>query len=78
MKYSHTPVQLAILVGNEMAEKGLSLQGLRTKKQANPFPVGHKAIFYLLKKQKIPLRGQIKLIEHFGLEWELLIINHQF
>ena len=75
---NETIFKLAILAGNEMAEKGLSLEDVRANPDLNTMPIGVRAIFYLLKNQKLSLRGQIKLIEYFGLKWELLIIDHKF
>ena len=75
---NETLFKLAILAGNEMAEKSLSLEDVRKNPELNPFPIGVRALFYLLKNQKLSLKGQIKLIEHFGLKWELLILDHQF
>ncbi len=75
---NETLFKLAILAGNEMAEKSLSLEDVRKNPDLNPFPIGVRALFYLLKNQKLSLKGQIKLIEHFGLKWELLILDYQF
>jgi len=75
---NETIFKLAILAGNEMAEKGLSLEDVRAKPELNKMPIGVRALFYLLKNQKLSLKGQIKLIEYFGLKWELLIIDHKF
>jgi len=75
---NETIFKLAILAGNEMAEKGLSLEDVRANPDLNTMPIGVRALFYLLKNQKLSLRGQIKLIEYFGLKWELLIIDHTF
>ena len=75
---NETIFKLAILAGNEMAEKDLSLEDIRKNPELNKMPIGVRAIFYLLKNQKLSLRGQIKLIEYFGLKWELLIIDHKF
>jgi hypothetical protein len=70
-----TLFKLAILAGNEMAENRLSLEDIRINPELNPFPIGVRALFYLLKNQKLSLKGQIKLIEYFGLKWELIILN---
>jgi hypothetical protein len=75
---NETIFKLAILAGNEMAEKGLSLEDVRAKPELNKMPIGVRALFYLLKNQKLSLKGQIKMIEYFGLKWELLIIDHKF
>jgi hypothetical protein len=75
---NETRYRLAILAGNEMAEKGLSLEDIRLDPVKNPFPIGVRALFYLLKNQRLSLKGQIKLIEYFGMKWELLIIDHKF
>ena len=75
---NETIFKLAILAGNEMAEKGLSLEDVRAKPELNTMPIGVRGLFYLLKNQKIPLKTQIKLIEYFGLKWELIIIDHKF
>ena len=75
---NETLYKLAILAGNEMAEKSLSLMDVQSSPDKNPFPIGVRALFYLLKNQKLSLNGQIKLIEHFGLKWELLIIDYTF
>jgi hypothetical protein len=53
----------------------LSLEDIRTNPELNPFPIGVRALFYLLKNQRLSLKGQVKLIEHFGLSWELKIIE---
>jgi hypothetical protein len=74
---NETRYHLAILAGNEMAEKGLSLEDIRHDPEKNPFPIGVRAVFYLLKNQRLSLKGQIKLIEYFGLKWELLIIEQK-
>ena len=75
---NETLFKLAILAGNEMAEKSISLEDVRKDPDKNPFPIGVRALFYLLKNQKLSLKGQIKLIEYFGLKWELLIIDYTF
>jgi len=75
---NETIFKLAILAGNEMAEKSLSIMDVQSCPDKNPFPIGVRALFYLLKNQKLSLKGQIKLIEYFGLKWELLIIDHTF
>ncbi len=75
---NETLFKLAILAGNEMAEKSISLEDVRKDPDKNPFPIGVRALFYLLKNQKLSLKGQNKLIEHFGLELELLIIEYTF
>jgi len=75
---NETIFKLAILVGNEMAEKGQSLEDIRKNPEINKMPIGCRALFYLLKNQKLSLKGQIKLIEYFGLKWELLILDHKF
>ena len=73
-----TIFKLAILAGNEMAEKGHSLEDIRKNPEISSMPIGCRALFYLLKNQKLSLKGQIKLIEYFGLKWELIIIDHKF
>jgi len=70
--------KLAILVGNQMAEQGITLQCIRNDANSNPFPIGQRALFDLLKSGRLGVHGQIKLIEYFGLKWELLIIDHKF
>ena len=75
---NETICKLAILAGNEMAEKGLSLEDVRANPDLNTMPIGVRALFYLLKNQKLSLKGQIKLIEYFGLKWELIILDHTF
>ncbi len=75
---NETIFKLAILAGNELAEKNLSLEDVRKNPELNSMPIGVRALFYLLKNQKLSLKGQIKLIEYFGLKWELLIIDHKF
>jgi hypothetical protein len=75
---NETIFKLAILAGNEMAEKGLSLEDVRANPDLNTMPIGVRALFYLLKNQKLSLKGQIKLIEYFGLKWELIILDHTF
>jgi len=59
---NETIFKLAILAGNEMAEKGLSLEDVRANPDLNTMPIGVRALFYLLKNQKLSLRGQIKLL----------------
>ena len=75
---NETIFKLAILAGNEMAEKGISLEDVRANPDLNTMPIGVRALFYLLKNQKLSLKGQIKLIEYFGLRWELIILDHTF
>ena len=75
---NETIFKLAILAGNEMAEKGISLEDVRANPDLNTMPIGVRALFYLLKNQKLSLKGQIKLIEYFGLKWELIILDHTF
>jgi hypothetical protein len=43
---NETIFKLAILAGNEMAEKGLSLEDVRANPDLNTMPIGVRALFY--------------------------------
>jgi len=59
----------------EINSKNIKLENIRKGKVINPFPIGAYNIFYLLKEGRLSLKAQVKMIEYFGFDWELKIIE---
>lgn len=59
----------------EINSKNIKLENIRKGKVINPFPIGAYNIFYLLKEGRLSLKAQAKMIEYFGFDWELKIIE---
>jgi len=59
----------------EINSRNVKLEHIRSGKCSNPFPIGAYNLFYLLKEGKVSLKSQALMIEYFGFEWELKIIE---
>ena len=59
----------------EINSRNIKLENIRKGKVSNPFPIGAYNIFYLLKDGKLSLKSQVKMLDYFGFEWELKIIE---
>lgn len=73
-KLSPLEIKLSEMVKKHIRENGLSLDKIRTGRQVSDIPIGGRSLFHLVKqRESISLKLQIKLIEFFGLKWELKI-----
>lgn len=70
--------KLQLLVDTEMQDLGITLEGMRTGRNDNPFPVGIYNLFYLMSAGKLSLKKQSQLIEYFGFKYELTILDYEF
>lgn len=59
----------------EINSRNIKLENIRKGKVSNPFPIGAYNIFYLLKDGKLSLKSQVKMLDYFGFDWELKIIE---
>ena len=70
--------KLQLLVETELQDLGITLEGMRTGRHENPFPVGNYNLFYLMSAGKLSLKKQGQLIEYFGFKYELRILDYEF
>ena len=70
--------KLQMLVETEMLDLGITLEGMRTGRHENPFPVGNHNLFYLMSAGQLSLKKQAQLIKYFGFKYELTILDHEF
>tara|TARA_R100000951_G_scaffold32191_1_gene27464 strand:- start:552 stop:773 length:222 start_codon:yes stop_codon:yes gene_type:complete len=59
----------------EINSKNIKLENIRKGKVINPFPIGAYNLFYLLKDGRLSLKAQAKMLDYFGFNWELKIIE---
>ena len=59
----------------EINSRNIKLENIRKGKVSNPCPIGAYNIFYLLKDGKLSLKSQVRMLDYFGFEWELKIIE---
>jgi hypothetical protein len=72
---SKTIERLQQLTRAEINSKNIKVEHIRAKKVMNPFPIGAYNLFYLLKDGKLSLKAQAKMLDYFGFDWELKIIE---
>lgn len=70
--------KLQLLVKRELQDLGITLEGMRTGRHDNPFPVGNHNLFYLMSAGKLSLKKQAQLIKYFGFKYELTILDYEF
>jgi len=75
IKMNKTIERLQELTKEKIQSKDVKLEHIRSGKVSNPFPIGAYNLFYLLKEGKLSLKSQAKMLDHFGLNWELKIIE---
>jgi hypothetical protein len=72
---SKTIERLQELTRAEINSKNIKVEHIRAGKVINPFPIGAYNLFYLLKDGKLSLKAQAKMLDYFGFDWELKIID---
>ena len=74
VKLTALEIRLSKMVQKYIRDNKLTLDRIRTGRQQCDLPIGSRSLFTLVKRRgNISLNLQIKLIEFFGLEWELQI-----
>jgi len=62
------------MIQKHLNDNDLILDKVRTGEQTSDIPVGGRSLFMIVKqRERISLNLQTKLIEFFGLDWELQI-----
>ena len=73
-RLSTTEIKLSKMIQKHLKENDLILDKVRTGEQTSDIPVGGRSLFMIVKqRERISLNLQTKLIEFFGLDWELKI-----
>jgi hypothetical protein len=71
---SLTEIKLSKMIQKHLKDNNLILDKVRTGEQTSDIPLGGRSLFMIVKqRERISLNLQTKLIEFFGLEWELKI-----
>ncbi len=74
VRLSQTEIKLSKMIQKHLKDNNLILDKVRTGEQTSEIPVGGRSLFMIVKqRERISLNLQTKLIEFFGLEWELKI-----
>lgn len=74
VRLSQTEIKLSKMIQKHLNDNDLILDKVRTGEQTSDIPVGGKNLFMIVKqRERISLNLQTKLIEFFGLDWELQI-----
>ena len=74
IRLSTTEIKLSKMIQKHLKENNLILDKVRTGEQTSDIPVGGRSLFMIVKqRERISLNLQTKLIEFFGLDWELQI-----
>ena len=74
VRLSQTEIKLSKMIQKHLKDNNLILDKVRTGEQTSDIPVGGRSLFMIVKqRERISLNLQTKLIEFFGLEWELKI-----
>lgn len=74
VRLSTTEIKLSKMIQKHLKENNLILDKVRTGEQTSDIPVGGRSLFMIVKqRERISLNLQTKLIEFFGLDWELKI-----
>ena len=74
VRLSQTEIKLSKMIQKHLKENNLILDKVRTGEQTSDIPVGGRSLFMIVKqRERISLNLQTKLIEFFGLDWELKI-----
>ncbi len=74
VRLSTTEIKLSKMIQKHLRDNDLILDKVRTGEQTSDIPVGGRSLFMIVKqRERISLNLQTKLIEFFGLDWELKI-----
>lgn len=74
IRLSQTEIKLSQMIQKHLNDNDLILDKVRTGEQTSDIPVGGRSLFLIVKqRERISLNLQTKLIEFFGLLWELKI-----
>ena len=74
VRLSQTEIKLSKMIQKHLKDNNLILDKVRTGEQTSDIPVGGRSLFMIVKqRERISLNLQTKLIEFFGLDWELKI-----
>jgi len=74
IRLSTTEIKLSKMIQKHLSDNDLILDKVRTGEQTSDIPVGGRSLFMIVKqRERISLNLQTKLIEFFGLDWELQI-----
>ena len=74
VRLSQTEIKLSKMIQKHLRDNDLILDKVRTGEQTSDIPVGGRSLFMIVKqRERISLNLQTKLIEFFGLDWELKI-----
>ncbi len=74
IRLSTTEIKLSKMIQKHLKDNNLILDKVRTGEQTSDIPVGGRSLFMIVKqRERISLNLQTKLIEFFGLDWELKI-----
>ncbi len=74
VRLSTTEIKLSKMIQKHLKDNDLILDKVRTGEQTSDIPVGGRSLFMIVKqRERISLNLQTKLIEFFGLDWELKI-----
>ena len=74
IRLSATEIKLSKMIQKHLNDNNLILDKVRTGEQTSDIPVGGRSLFMIVKQRElISLNLQTKLIEFFGLDWELKI-----
>lgn len=74
IRLSQTEIKLSKMIQKHLKNNNLILDKVRTGEQTSDIPVGGRSLFMIVKqRERISLNLQTKLIEFFGLDWELKI-----
>ena len=74
IRLSATEIKLSKMIQKHLNDNDLILDKVRTGEQTSDIPVGGRSLFMIVKqRERISLNLQTKLIEFFGLDWELQI-----
>ena len=74
IRLSQTEIKLSKMIQKHLSDNDLILDKVRTGEQTSEIPVGGRSLFMIVKqRERISLNLQTKLIEFFGLDWELQI-----
>jgi len=67
-----TEIKLSKMIQKHLDDNDLILDKVRTGEQTSDIPVGGRSMYLIVKRrERISLNLQTKLIEFFGLDWEL-------
>ena len=74
VRLSQTEIKLSKMIQKHLKDNNLILDKVRTGEQTSDIPLGGRSLFMIVKqRERISLNLQTKLIEFFGLDWELKI-----